>query len=289
MAEGFSLVDLGKLAEPINTLITKIANAAGVLYEPTRIRKKAQAEADAALIAAANQLKIDDLAQRALTRFLKEESIKQSNIENILDKTLPEINESADPTQLSDEWLLFFFERAKFASDDELQTIWAKILAGETNHHGSFSKSTLRILSEMNQEDATTFMRVASFSFKIDDDYYIFLYDFHDEIVKKIGLSFDSVNRLNILGLLTCGSAFGYAVSVQSQSVSAFYNNKKVRISFKSSEKNHINCGQAILSQSGRELLKICSPNYEDEIFNYVYGNWKKLNNIENIDIIEGC
>ena len=40
MAEGFSLVDLGKLAEPINTLINKIADAAGILYEPTRIRKK---------------------------------------------------------------------------------------------------------------------------------------------------------------------------------------------------------------------------------------------------------
>lgn len=40
MAEGFSLVDLGKLAESINTLINKIADAAGILYEPTRIRKK---------------------------------------------------------------------------------------------------------------------------------------------------------------------------------------------------------------------------------------------------------
>jgi hypothetical protein len=47
MADSFSLVDLGKLAEPINTLITKISNAAGILYEPTRIRKKAQAELSA--------------------------------------------------------------------------------------------------------------------------------------------------------------------------------------------------------------------------------------------------
>ena len=286
MAEGFSLVDLGKLAEPINTLITKIANAAGILYEPTRIRRKARAEADAELITATNQLKLNDLSRRALKRFIIEESIKQTNIENILDKTFPEISESADPSKLSNEWLLFFFERAKCASDNELQTIWAKILAGETNNHGSFSKSTLRILSEMSQEDATTFMKVASFAFKIDDSDHIFLYEFDDEIVKKFGLSFGSVNRLNALGLLSCGATFGYMVSELPQNTSAFYNNKEVRISFKFPKENKIQCGQAILTQSGRELLKICSPNYSDEIFNYVYSNWKNFSNIENIDII---
>ena len=287
MAEGFSLVDLGKLAEPINTLITKIADAAGVLYEPTRIRKKAQAEADAALIAATNQLKIDDLSQRALKRFIKEESIKQSNIENILEKTFPDINEFADPTLLSNEWLLFFFERAKYASNDELQSIWAKILAGETNQHGSFSKSTLRILSEMSQEDASAFMKAISFTFKIGDENHIFIYDFNDEIVKKNGLTFESINRLDILGLLSCSSTFGYDVSELTQNTSASYNNKKISIIFKSKECFHLDCGQAILSQSGNELFKICSPNYSDEIFNYVYKKWSTFGNIKKIDIIE--
>lgn len=287
MAEGFSLVNLGKLAEPINTLITKIADAAGILYEPTRIRKKAQAEADAALIAATNQLKLDDLSQRALKRFVKEESIKQSNIESILEKTFPEITESAEPSLLSNEWLLFFFERAKYASDDEMQTIWAKILAGETNHHGSFSKSTLRILSEMSQDDATTFMKTISFSFKIDGENKIFIYDFKDEIVKKNGLNFDSINRLNILGLLSCGSTYGYNIFGFPQNIFASYSNKKIQIIFKSKESCSMNCGQAILSQSGDELLKICSPNYSDEIFNYVYQKWTTFSNIEKITILE--
>lgn len=287
MAEGFSLVNLGKLAEPINTLITKIADAAGILYEPTRIRKKAQAEADAALIAATNQLKLDDLSQRALKRFVKEESIKQSNIESILEKSFPEITESAEPSLLSNEWLLFFFERAKYASDDEMQTIWAKILAGETNHHGSFSKSTLRILSEMSQDDATTFMKTIAFSFKVDNENKFFIYDFNDEIVKKNGLTFDSINRLNILGLLSCSSNYGYYISEIPQNLSASYSNKKIEIIFKSKESCTLNCGQVIISQSGDELLKICSPNYSDEIFNYVYQKWTTFSNIEKITILE--
>lgn len=287
MAEGFSIVDVGKLAEPINTLITKIADAAGVLYEPTRIRKKAQAEADAALIAATTQLKLDGLPQRGFIRFVKEESIKQSNIESILEKTFPEINVSADPTLLNNEWLLFFFDRAKYASDEEMQTIWAKILAGETNQHGSFSKSTLRILSEMSQEDATTFMKTISFSFKIDEENKLFIYDFNDEIVKKTGLTFDSINRLNILGLLSCGSTYGYCISGLPLKTSASYSGKKIEITFKSKEECDLNCGEAILSQSGIELLKICSPNYSDEIFNYVYQKWTTFGNIEKTEFRE--
>ena len=287
MSEGFSLVDFGKLAEPINTLITKIANAAGILYEPTRIRKKAQAEADAALIAATNQLKLNDLSQRALNRFIKEESIKQSNIESILEKTFPEIEESANPNLLSNEWLLFFFERAKCVSDDELQTIWAKILAGETNHHGSFSKSTIRILSEMSQEDASAFMKAISFSFKIGDETHIFIYDTNDEIIKKIGLTFESINRLDILGLLSCGSTFGYYVSELPQKTFASYSNKKLRITFKTKEPCQLDCGQVILSQSGNELFKICSPNYTDEIFNYVYEKWTTFADIEKIEFLK--
>ena len=47
-----SLINLGDLAKPIDTLIHKISDATGVLYEPTRIRRKAEAESDAAIISA---------------------------------------------------------------------------------------------------------------------------------------------------------------------------------------------------------------------------------------------
>lgn len=44
-----SLIDLSLsgLSEPGTKLIEKISDAIGVLYEPTRIRKKAKAEAEA--------------------------------------------------------------------------------------------------------------------------------------------------------------------------------------------------------------------------------------------------
>ena len=47
-----SLVNVGDLVKPIDTLINKISNATGALYEPRRIRRKAKAESEAAITSA---------------------------------------------------------------------------------------------------------------------------------------------------------------------------------------------------------------------------------------------
>ena len=46
------LVNLGDLVKPIDTLIHKISDATGMLYEPRRIRRKAEAESEAAITSA---------------------------------------------------------------------------------------------------------------------------------------------------------------------------------------------------------------------------------------------
>ena len=53
----FSLIDLGKLSKPISKLIEAVSQGIGTLYEPTKIRRKAKAQADAALIKAEADIK----------------------------------------------------------------------------------------------------------------------------------------------------------------------------------------------------------------------------------------
>ncbi len=52
MAKSNSLINLGDLSKPASILIEKISNAVGILYEPHRIRKKAEGEVDAEKIKA---------------------------------------------------------------------------------------------------------------------------------------------------------------------------------------------------------------------------------------------
>lgn len=56
-----SLIDLSNLSKPVDTLIKKISNATGILFESRQIRRIAKAKADAALTEAESEIQITDL------------------------------------------------------------------------------------------------------------------------------------------------------------------------------------------------------------------------------------
>ena len=87
----YSLINLGDLSKPANTLIKKISAAIGGLYKPFQIRRVAQAEADADKIQAAAQIEITKLQHRAISRLFAEEAKKQHNIEAITLKALADV------------------------------------------------------------------------------------------------------------------------------------------------------------------------------------------------------
>jgi hypothetical protein len=125
------LVDLSGLTKPVTVLIEKVADAIGVCYEPTRIVKKADAEAKASLIQAKANIDISDLQQRALQRFTYEQMNQQLNIESVMNKAIPLLEESAKPEDVERDWITNTFDKCKNVSDEDMQQWWAKILAGE--------------------------------------------------------------------------------------------------------------------------------------------------------------
>ena len=126
-----AIINFGDLSKPITALIEKIASGTGVLYEPTRIKRKAIAEAEAKKIHALVDTEIHDIQKRALERFVREETIKQQNIESITEKTFEKLEDNAKPEEIENDWISNFFDKIKFISDDEMQDLWAKLLAGE--------------------------------------------------------------------------------------------------------------------------------------------------------------
>lgn len=131
MADGKALINLGDFAKPVNTLITKISDAIGVLYEPTRIVRKTKAEMSIEERKLINELKIEDIKKRAIIRLLNDETKKQENIENIINKAIPLVKESAEADRLKNDWLSSFFEKSKIISNEDMQILWSKILAGK--------------------------------------------------------------------------------------------------------------------------------------------------------------
>ena len=63
-----SLINLGNLSKPADTLIKKVSDAVGGLFAPYQVKRMAKAEAEAAMIKAQSKTEITDLHRRAVHR-----------------------------------------------------------------------------------------------------------------------------------------------------------------------------------------------------------------------------
>ena len=70
--------DLTGLSKPLEKLITSISSGIGVLYEPTRIKRRAKAEAYGQLIQANAELQKNELIKRA-TRRISFKELRRKN------------------------------------------------------------------------------------------------------------------------------------------------------------------------------------------------------------------
>ncbi|MEO8422213.1 MAG: hypothetical protein ABI457_13565 [Hyphomicrobium sp.] len=80
---------LAPLSAPVVKLIESVGDAVGVIYEPTRIRRRAKAEADALITNARAEVEVAEIADRAMKRLAYQEVKRQINIENIIADSIP--------------------------------------------------------------------------------------------------------------------------------------------------------------------------------------------------------
>src|ERR1700682_4064152 len=144
-----TLIDLGKLSAVAKVLVEKIASAGWLLIEPTQIRRVAAAEVAAERIRALGQIET-----RALVRLAHAEERKPRNAAQVTAGAIPLLGVDAKPQDVDEDWLAFLFERAKLVSDAEMQSLWSRILAGEVNSPGAFSRHTLQVVSGLDKRDA---------------------------------------------------------------------------------------------------------------------------------------
>ena len=109
-------------------------------FAPYQIKRIAKAEAEASIIKAQAEIEITDLHRRAMHRFIEEEATRQQNIEDITSKALPQLTNEANPDSMEDDWITNFFDKCRIISDKEMQNLWSRVLAGEANSPGSYSK-----------------------------------------------------------------------------------------------------------------------------------------------------
>ncbi len=284
MSDDKSLVkieDVVGISQPVTRLIDKISDAIGTLYEPRRIRNVAEAESEAALIKEESQIKINELQQRAMLRFISEEAKKQGNIESITQKAIPLVEDSAKPDEMEDDWIVNFYDKCRIISDDDMQQLWSKILAGEANAPGSYSKRTVNLLGSLDKKDANSFTSFCSFIWDIGDGTIPLIYDYNAEIYNHQNTDFETYAHLIDMGLIHCDFHSGFKWNDSNSTLPASYFDTTIILEIPEKNKDNqkdpyfINTGYALLTNSGKELARICNPKPVDGFLDYVLENWK--------------
>lgn len=270
-----SLINLGDLTKPADTLIKKISNAVGVLYEPYQTRRVAKAKADAALTQAKSEIQITDLHRRAARRFVEEEAQRQKNMEDITAKAVPQLNENAKPESVDDDWVVNFFDKARIVSDNEMQQLWSRVLAGEANAPGSYSRRTVNFLSALDKTEAESFSKLCGFGWMIGDVVPL-VFDVQAGIYNKYGINFNTLSHLESIGLVQFDALAGFQRLGFPKNIVLFYYGKPLTLNFPNEADNELEIGKTLLTRIGQELAPICGSQPVEGFWEYVKDQWKQ-------------
>ena len=274
-----SLLNLGKLSKPANTLINKISKAAGVLFEPHQIKRVAKAKVEAARIEAQSEIEITDLHRRAMRRWVEEEAQRQKNMEDITAKALPHVNENAKPDSIEDDWIANFFDKSRIVSDNEMQDLWSRVLVGEANSPGTYSKRTVNFLSDLDKTDAELFTKLCGFGWQIRDIMPLFfmplVFDVQAEIYNRCGIDFDTLSHLDDIGLVQFNILAGFARAELPKSIVLLYDGRPLHLNLPNDADNELQIGTVLLTRIGQELAPICGSKPVEGFWEYVRDKWK--------------
>ncbi len=278
MGDGNSIVNLGDLAKPATVLIEKISDAVGGVFKPYQIVRVAKAEVAAELIRAETQIQITDLHRRAMHRFVEEEAKHQLNIESITNQALPFLEENASPQEMADDWITNFFDKGRIVSNNEMQKIWSRILAGEANRPGTFAKRTVNLLNDLDKSDAELFICLCGFGWMIRESFVPLIFDRAQEndIYEMKGINLVSLSHLDSLGLIRFESSFigGYLYGKLPKKLTVFYFGRPVALTFPQDDDNRLRIGKVQLTHAGQQLALVCGATPVEGFFEYIYDSW---------------
>lgn len=167
----FDIKDLAGLSEPICRVIDCLAKGISSVASPfvykRMERAKIQIESErydqSAIVLLKEAMAQDFIAVARTTRDQQE----IANITSIYGKAIQELQAVKDlqlpDKQVTAEWAAHFYDSAKYCGDEDVQALWAKVLAGEIQEPGKFYKRTINNLRLVEKHEAEWFCNLCQY------------------------------------------------------------------------------------------------------------------------------
>lgn len=223
------------------------------------------------------------LETRTKDRLNFQEEKKQLNIENITAFATEELKneESVTDEPVDEDWITRFFRIVEDISNEEMQILWGKILAGEVKQPKSYSIRTLELIRNLSKKEADTFMRVAQFAIKSGDKNYLFKGNDNNKLSKDFGINYMDVALLTEIGLIQPGTFVNHQFLQHDSDSQHILIAGNIVIIVKVKANNPIIMMPVdVFSSSGNELLKLIKPAPPMDYLIY-FANSIKSENVE--------
>src|SRR5208282_1792888 len=168
----------------------------------------------------------------------------------------------------------------------EMEHLWAKILAGEARKPGSFSKRCLDFLSTFEKEEAQLFTSVCKFILEVNGERILTIFDWGSPIYTKEGVTLGSLSRLSAIGLLQ------FSPPTWNSSFTRIYKHPQIEVRyfgelryFSYGANNPplapgglpVNFGVVELTELGKQLSRIAGATAVSDFFDHVQKEWSLL------------
>ena len=245
--------------------------------EELKLEAKAQAEAHRILVSPDTHTEREiKIGEKIKQRIQFQEEKRQRNIKRVVCLAADKLGDREVPNHEPDhDWTARFFNDVKDISSKEMQSLWAKILAGQVERSRSTSIRTLSILRNLDQATAELFKKLCSACISTgygSEDQYHFLDTRVPSLggnpnlnaLKKYGFSYDNLNILNEYGLIISdyNSRYNYGSYVGTPCTRPFWFNYIGRewillVASENAIPKEFWLDGVALTRSGRELFSV--------------------------------
>lgn len=155
-----SLIEIdGNTLKPISdlgiALLDKIEKATGWIFSTTTAKKEGYKNIIEEI---SRRDDINPIDRAAIISNYKKIIKEHKNRTEIVSRAVQLLNKGSNIENIDEEWLLRFFDLCKNVNNEEMQYVWAKILANECEEEQKNSFKLLRIISDLTNKDVNLIM-----------------------------------------------------------------------------------------------------------------------------------
>jgi len=213
---------------------------------------------------------------RTCSRLLYQEMRKQENIEMVVDKakTFLESEECDNSEDVDEDWVSRFFDSVQDVSNDDMQRLWGRILAGEIKRPKSFSLRCMDTLSKMTRQEAMLFESLRPYIIKYGRTWAIIR---DDKLNEKYKIDYGKIISMAECGLMDSSAIMSLTIVVKKPyPLEIVYGGEMLRASSEAERKVVFPIYK--LTQTGTELLHILDEKINQDYFQDVAGWLAKRN-----------